>query len=106
VVAKLSRLGHRTSSASYAVAFPVLVCYGTDIHVVYLILQEAAVEVSKDGGDFMPHALREQLQFYEAAVLSDEHMTFTRGLWRFRVRRKDVIMSVQGSGYGWNEFWV
>jgi len=106
VVAKLSRLGHRTSSASYAVAFPVLACYGTEMQIVYLILPEAAVEVSKDGGDFAPHALREQLQFYEPGGLSDEHMTFTRGPWRFRVRRKDVIMSVQGSGYGWNEFGV
>ncbi len=69
------------------------------MQIVYLIVAGTALEVSRDGGEFAPQTIRKQLQFDQPVELSDEHALFSRGPWRFRAMRKDVIKSVHGGGY-------
>jgi len=78
------------------------------METVYLILPDTALEVSRDGGDFAPQILRKQLQFeqVEPDEMTDEHALFSRGPWWYRVKRADVVKSVQASGYGYSLFGV
>jgi hypothetical protein len=69
----------------------------------YLVAPGTRVAVSRNGSEFKPHKLRDQLQFDMPILITDLDMIFARDDWRIRVDRTKVIVSSYHGQGGQNQ---
>ena len=76
------------------------------METVYLILSGTKIKVTRDGVTWVHEQTKKQLQFAAPTITLDDGLVFDQDGWRIIVARADVVKSVHGSGYGYNEFGV